>query len=346
MEKKKRAEEPAEEEEKVKIRHTITAEETFTLAKDVFDIRCFIKNVYANRAVIARRLNLLSLSVSAVFTLLYVAYMIFGGFFKKLGFGAALTAYILLGVYLALMVAIVVITLCSRGAKTKSVRKISKTLSFFRLIIRLLSLAITIAALAVTASGGEYAAPNMAVDVLIVAFSIIVLILQVIPLLCGGLGKLARWLLSPVKIKYPFSAVILEWYELAVTGSATKGSAKKVAKKYFDDIGRVIDNVLLPALGKKFINAIKPSQVLAVVERAPEEDRALIEGVLKNVFAYATECGYVTFDPCKDLSFEGSIEEEEKPKNTIKSRFFGLGKKVAKSALDKYIASAADGEDE
>ena len=50
-----------EKEEKVNIRHTITAEETFTLAKDVFDIRCFIKNVYANRAVIARRLNIISL---------------------------------------------------------------------------------------------------------------------------------------------------------------------------------------------------------------------------------------------------------------------------------------------
>lgn len=40
---------PAEEnKERVNIRHTISAEETFTLAKDVFDIRCFIKNVYAN----------------------------------------------------------------------------------------------------------------------------------------------------------------------------------------------------------------------------------------------------------------------------------------------------------
>ena len=46
------------EEEKVSVRHTINAEETFTLAKDVFDIRCLIKNVYNNRAVIARRINI------------------------------------------------------------------------------------------------------------------------------------------------------------------------------------------------------------------------------------------------------------------------------------------------
>ena len=43
------------EEEKVSVRHTINAEETFTLAKDVFDIRCLIKNVYNNRAVIASK---------------------------------------------------------------------------------------------------------------------------------------------------------------------------------------------------------------------------------------------------------------------------------------------------
>ena len=57
-------------EEKVSVRHTINAEETFTLAKDVFDLRCFIKNVYANRAVIARRLNVLTLTVSTVFMML------------------------------------------------------------------------------------------------------------------------------------------------------------------------------------------------------------------------------------------------------------------------------------
>ncbi len=73
-------------EEVVNIRHTISAEETFTLAKDVFDIRCFIKNVYSNRALIARRLNLLTLTASTVFMMLYAAYVLFTGFTRKLNF--------------------------------------------------------------------------------------------------------------------------------------------------------------------------------------------------------------------------------------------------------------------
>ena len=39
-------EEKKNEEEKVTVRHTINAEEAFTLVKDVYDIRTFIKNVY------------------------------------------------------------------------------------------------------------------------------------------------------------------------------------------------------------------------------------------------------------------------------------------------------------
>lgn len=334
-----------QEEEKVKVRHTITAEETFTLAKDVFDVRCFVKNVYANRAVIARRLNLLSLSVSALFTLLYAAYLIFGGLFGKLGLGMEITVGVLFGVYVALVVAVVVVTLCSRDAGTKSMRRISGVLKIFRLCIRLMSLAVSIAALSLAASGGEYAAPNLAAGVLIIVFSVIVLIFQLIPLLFGGTVKLVRWLLSPVKAKFRFSSVILEWYELAVTGTAPKGATKKIAEKYFDDIGRVTDSILLPALGKKYINTIKPAALLGVVQRAPDEDRALVEGVLKSVFSYAAECGYVNIDPCKDLNFEGSVEEEERQKKTVKDRLFVIGKKIGKTVLDKYIASATDEEE-
>ena len=85
------------EEEKVTIRHTINAEETFTLAKDVYDIRSLIKNIYNNRAVISRRLNLLSMSVSLVFTLFYVAYILGTGLLKKLSLQTEIVLYCLLG---------------------------------------------------------------------------------------------------------------------------------------------------------------------------------------------------------------------------------------------------------
>ncbi len=332
-------------EEKVNIRHTITAEETFTLAKDVFDIRCFIKNVYANRAVISRRLNILSLTVTTLFTLLYAGYVLLTGFTQKLAMDFKLVLYILLGVYGALIIVLIIIFICQSRANTKRAKKIKSVLKIFKLFVRLVSLAISVLALVLSGMAGGESASGMAVNALIILFSVIMLIMQVIPLLFGGFGKMARWLLSPVKAKHRFSSVVVEWYELAVSGTGTSGSVKKVSKKYFEDIGTLIDNALIPALGKKYISTIKPVALLNVVEQVDESDRPVLEGVIKNVFKYATECGYVMFDPCKDLNFEGSVEEEEKKKSTLKDKFMNVGKKFGKSMLDKYISSASGGDD-
>ena len=328
--------------EKVNIRHTISAEETFTLAKDLFDIRCFIKNVYSNRAVIARRMNILTLSLSAIFTVLYAAYVIFTSLYKKLSFGLSITLYILLGVYAVLFIALLIIFLCG-GSDTKHLLRTKRALKVFKFLVRILSIAISIIALVFSTVGGEYAASHVALDVIIITFSIIMLVVQIIPLLFGGIGKLVRWLLSPVKIKYRFSHVILEWYDLAVSGSVIKGSKNKISSKYFEDIGTIIDNYLIPVLGKKYINTIKPVAILSIVDKADESVKPVMEGVLKNVFAYAVECGYVVFDPCKDLNFSGSVEEEEKKtKPTLKEKFFGWGKKIGKNMLQKYIDGSAE----
>ncbi len=327
-------------EEKQVVRHTITAEETFTLAKDVFDLRCFIKNVYSNRAVIARRLNVLTLSVSTAFTLLYAAYVIFTALTSKLNIKLEIVLYSLLGVYALLFTVLLIITACSVRAKTKNLRAFKRVLAVFKILVRLSSIAISIAAIVLSTVGGEMEASGMALNVVIIVFSIIMLVIQIIPLLFGGLGKMARWLLSPVKTKYRFATVALEWYELAVSGS-DMGSVKKVSSRYFEDIGALIDNYLVPSLGKKYINTIKSAALLNVVNRADEGDRPVLEGVLKNLFNYATERGYVTFDPCKDLNFQGSVEEEVKPpKPTMKGRLLKMGQKIGKSMLDKYITGS------
>lgn len=330
-------------EEVVNVRHTITAEETFTLAKDVFDLRCFIKNVYANRAVIARRLNILTLTVSTVFMLLYSAYVLFTGLTRKLGLQFEIVLYVLLGAYVLLFVALIIISTCGSRAGTKGVIRVKRTLTVFKLLVRLLSIAISITAIVLSRSGPGASASAMAVDILIIIFSAITIVVQILPLFFGGMGKLVRWLLSPVKIKHRFSKVILEWYELAVSGTATGGAVKKVASKYFEDIGTQIDTYLIPALGKKYVTAIKPANLLSVVDRAAEADKPVLEGILKNVFSYATECGYVSFDPCKDLNFEGSVEVEEKPpKPTLKGRLFRMGTKIGKSMLDKYVLNSPE----
>ena len=330
-------------EEKVSVRHTINAEETFTLAKDVFDLRCFIKNVYANRAVIARRLNVLTLTVSTVFMMLYSAYVLFTSLTRKLAVQLEIALYSMLGVYGALFIALIIVYACSTRANTKSMVKYKRVLNVFKLLVRLTSVAISITAIVFANGSGDMTAQNAAVQILIVVFSVITVIVQVIPLLFGGTGKLVRWLLSPVKVKTRFSKVLLEWYELAVTGSAREGAVKKVSSEYFDDIGVLIDNYLVPAAGKKYISTFKSVTLLNLVERAPEEDKPILEGVLKNVFSYAEECGYITFNPCRDLPFEGSVEVEEKPaRQTMKGRLLKVGQRIGKSVLDKYIMGSND----
>ena len=329
-------------EEKVNIRHTINAEETFTLAKDVYDIRSVLKNIYNNRAVIARRLNLLTISFSLAFTLIYVAYILGTGLLGKLSFSANIAMYCLLGVYAVLFITLVVLSICSIKAKAKNIQIFKRVLSCFRLAVRVVSIAITIVALVYAMGGERYSADHIAIDIILIIFSIITLIIQGIPLVFGGLGSLARWLLSPVKVKRRFSAVALEWYELTLTAGSDKTSVKKVAKKYYDNIGICLDIFIIPALGKKYISTIKSPHVLGLVNEATEEDRPLVEGILKNIFTYALECGYVTFDPCRDLHLEGSIEEEEKKSKSVKSRFMGLGKKLGMTLLDKYIDKSTE----
>lgn len=332
-------------EEKVNIRHAINAEETFTLAKDVYDIRSVIKNVYNNRAVIGRRLNLLTMSLSLAFTLVYIAYILGTGLLSKLSLSADIVLYSLLGVYAVLFITMFILTTCSIKAKAKNIKRFKRVLSYFRLAVRISSIAITIVALVFAMGGEQYAAKHVAVDIVLIIFSIICLVVQIIPLLFGGFGKLARWLLSPVKVKYRFATVALEWYEQTLTSGSDKNSVKKVSKKYYDSIGVCLDTFIIPELGRKYITAIKPAQLLGVVDGALEEDRPLVEGILKTIFAYATECGYITFDPCRDLNLEGSIEEVDKEPKTVKSRLLGIGKKIGMSLLDKYIDKSTENND-
>lgn len=325
-----------DEEEKTVIRHKINAEETFTLAKDVYDLRCVIKNIYANRAVILRRLNIITMTFSLLFTLLYVGYMLGTGLFGKLSLGGEIASFVLLGVYAAVFATLIIVALCGSHAHAKNVRTVKRALKIIRLIVRLLSIVITVAAL-VSATDSAYAAQSVALNVVLIIFSVLSLLVQLLALLCGGTVRLARWLLSPVKIKYRFPVVAVEWYGLVTAGDDKMQSVKKVSKKYVDSTGKCLDGYIIPSFGNKYITSIKPAAVLAVAEAAPEEEKRLTEGVLKSVFAYAEECGYIAENPCRDLDLKGSIEDEKRPRRTLKDRLMGLGKRVGKSMLDKYV---------
>ncbi len=330
------------EREETKIRHTISAEETFTLAKDVYDIRSVIKKIYANRAVISRRLNIVSLIFGIVSTLIYIAYAVFSGVGGKLSSGFGITCIVLVSAYAAVAVTLIAVALCSPNIKTKNIGKYGKTLKIFRYISRILSLAIAIAALVIGVTAGDRGAVAIAVDTVMIILSIIGIAFQTVPLVFGGLGGVARWLLSPVKMKVKFSSVAIEWYQLVATDAGTSASVKKVSRGYLDEIGESLDKWLIPALGKKYVGSISAGDVFSAVNAAEEELRPVTEGVVKNVFAYACECGYISENPCKDIALAGSINIEEKQKKGIKSALAGAGRKAVRSVFNSLINPSGD----
>ena len=205
-----KAEEPAEEESERVVRHTISAEEPFTLAKDVFDLRCFFKNVYSNRAVIARRLNIFSLICSLIFTMFYTGYTVYSVLTGKITLPLEITIYCMLGVYAVFVILLVLVTIFAGDATTKTVKKYNKALKIFRFCIRIISIAMAIVAIAINA-GKTDSALAVAAQTVLVIISILLIIIQAIPLLFGGFSNLARWALAPAKGRARFSVVIFEW---------------------------------------------------------------------------------------------------------------------------------------
>ncbi len=332
--------ETGEEREVREVRHTISSEETFTLAKDIYDLRCVIKKIYSNRAQIARRLNILSLGFSLAFTAAYVALILYLGITNNLSQGWQVAVYTILGVYAALVVAMgVCAAVFSRGT-TKSYKRNGKILKIFRYAVRVASLVMSIVAVAVAFSDGAADSLNLALRTVALIVSIISIILALIPLIFGGLGGVARWLLSPTKVNKRFSAVVLEWYGFASAPASAFASTNRIEKSKLDDIGRCVDAYILPALGKRKLASIGTNQIFAAIEIAPQADRSIVEGILKNIFDYAVECKYVAENPCKDLKLEGTIEVREKPKKEpLKVR---IGKKIGSSIIKQFLGETDD----
>lgn len=320
------------------IRHTISAEETFTLAKDVYDLRSFFKSVYLNRAVIARRLNLFSLVLSLLFTMVYTGYAVYSILTNRItSLGMEIAIYCMLGIYAVFVILLVLVSVCAGDATTRTVKKYNKALKIFRMGIRLISIAMAIVALAI-GSDGDDGTLHVTLETVLVIISIIVIIVQAIPLLFGGFANIARWALSPAKGKTRFSVVLLEWYGLVRNGAGTFHSTSRISPRYVEDINRCIDSCLIPALGKRYITTIDANAIYSTVDAAPEELKEIAEGIFRRVFEYAEECGYVNHNPARAMELEDSLEEpEKKPRRTMKSRLMRIGKKLGKSIVKSYL---------
>lgn len=328
------------EEEVREVRHTISSEETFTLAKDIYDLRCVIKKVYANRAQIAHRLNILSLGFSLLFTAAYVALILYLGITNSLSQGWQIAVYTILGVYGALVVALVVCAVIANNGTAKAYKRNGKILKIFRYLVRVASLVMSIIALSVAFSDGAADSLSLAVRTVALIISIISIILALIPLIFGGLGGVARWLMSPAKVNKRFSAVVLEWYGCATAPTSAFASTQRIEKSLLDDIGRCVDAYILPALGRRKLSAVNTNRIFATIETAPQADRPTVEGIIKNIFDYAVECKYISINPCRDLKLEGSIEVCEKPKKEpFKVR---LGKKIGSSIIKQFLGESDD----
>ena len=331
----------AEVQEVREVRHTISSEETFTLAKDIYDLRCLIKKIYANRAHIARRLNFVSLIFSLVFTAIYVALVLYVGVSSSLSQGWQVAVYSILGAYGVLVIALGICAVVTRkSSTTKTVTRNNRVMKIIRYLVRVASLIMSIFAVVVAFSENAADSMGLAVKTVALIISVISIIISLVPLLCGGLGGMARWLISPAKVKIKFSAVALEWYQYASSSSPAFASTQKVEKSKLDDIGRCIDDYINPALGNRKIGSVGVNHIFAAIDMAPQPDRATVEGILKNVFDYAVECKYVAENPCKDMRLEGSIEVYTKPKKEpFKVR---IGKKIGASIVKQFLGESDD----
>ncbi len=304
----------------------ISASQISVLAKDVFDIRCLIKKVINNRALISQRLNLISLIFGIVYTFIYIAYVIYSVFVNKLSMGLWVAAAAFVAAYAVIAVTIIIFITRYNAKNTKEMKRYGKMLKVFRLIAKFLSIVIAIYALVVSVIKGGGSAVSVAVNTIMIIFSIIVIVFQLLLLFGGGVVGICRWLLSPVKRKVRFSVVAVDWYNLVTSGDKSSKNTGRVSKKYVDEVGASLEKYIMPALGEKYIGQITSDDLIKLLTTVADEDLYVVSGEIKNLFRYAMECGYISENPCKGLTLEGDINDKEK--KTLSQKFSGVMKKV------------------
>lgn len=309
-------------EERVEEVNPIKAEEAFTLARDVFNVRSAIIGIYNNRASISKKIALTSLIISILYTLFYVALTIVGGVTNELKLGVEIAIYCTLGIYLTTCVALIIFTAKSPATKRKN-KALKIALKVARLVAKLFSIAMSVVAIVLYGDGGG------AWQIICLTVSIVALALQAIPLIFGGVWTFIKWLFAPEVKKIKFGYVVGEWFALVKSGEKSDKLKFVVDKKYYKDIERCINTYLIN-LEQKDVLKIRDIHITSILDGAPEKDLPVIEGVFKNVFDYAQACSYVTFNPCESLGLKGNINVIKKP-SLIKE----LGKKVVTKIYNK-----------
>ena len=270
----------------------------------------WIKPVWTNRAQIKRRLNGVTTAISLIFFMIYVPLLLFGKIAAGLGLGWKVALYVCVGVDIAMLAVLLIVALATgRSNTTEADKKNKLAYRIVMLIVRLLSLAVAITALVISAK-----ADNSPLHTLAMVVSIISIIFSLIPIIFGGLAGFFKWLISPASstVKRTFSFVALEWNQMLVDEEKTSKGFKKAYKKHGTRVDECLDKYILPVLGKEMIKSIDGEDVEKMLSAVPEADINITEWATKSIFAYAESNGYIDDNPCEELNLQGDIELERK----------------------------------
>lgn len=281
--------------------------------KSTFDevYTTWIKPIKDNWPHIKRRWNGLVTAISVVFFLLYVPILLFSKIAKGLSLGWDIALYTCIGVYVASVIVMVVITIASgKSTSTQASKHMHTAGKIILLVVRIASLALSITAIVISGSG-----QSSALDTILMVLAITSIIFTSLSLIFGGAVGFFKWLISPAKIRYKFSFVAFEWKQSLDEGK--RNQDKKFVKAYAKNAERValcLDNYLLPAWGKAYIDTVDEDKLEGVLNSVPEEDKNLCEWVIKDLFDYALTSKYVANNPCEKLALTGDIVKERPPK--------------------------------
>lgn len=290
-----------------------TARNVGNFAAEVYND--WIKPIRDNWPQIKRRMSVITTLISIIFFILYVPFLLFSKLSKDLSLGWDVALYVCIGVYVLTIIALLIVTLASGKSNSvameKKRKKISKIILF---IVRLAALAIGITALIISAMEGSSDTQSAVIDTIAIIFAVMSIIFAAFPLIFGGIGGFVKWLISPAKIKFKFSFVVLEWYQSFISEHQIEKNMKKTAKKYGERIASCIDVYFLPALGDKYIKSVDDHAIAKMLDGVPAEDTNICEWITKRVFDFAEDCGYVDTNPCDKMELYGDISKENKVK--------------------------------
>lgn len=271
----------------------------------------WIKPIIDNRAQIKRRWNGLVTAISVIFFLLYVPILLFTKIAKGLSLGWDIALYTCIGVYVTAVIVMVVITVASgKSTSTQASKRWRKASGIILFVVRIASFALSITAIVVSGSG-----ESTALDTVLMVLAITSIIFTSLSLVFGGAVGFFKWLISPAKVRHKFSFVVFEWKQSLDEGKREQDKKfKKAYAKNAERVAECLDNRLLPALGKEYIDAVDAQKIEGVLNSLPEEDVNICEWVFKDLFDYALNCKYITDNPCDGLELEGDIVRERPPK--------------------------------